>query len=268
VRPVTVRTLSIAPIKGTRLHTVDEIMLDRAGARGDRRFYLIDERDRMVNAKTVGELTAAVAEYSEGENRLEIAFPDDRVVAGEPHLGERVDTRFYSEPTVARLVVGPWSDAISEHVGQRLRLVQAVDGRGVDRGQAGGVTLISSASLERLAEVGALDGNVGADGDPQIDARRFRMTIEVDGLEAHAEDGWVGRSARIGDAAVRFAGHVGRCLITSRDPETGRIDLPTLDILERYRGDVDATEPLPFGIYGAVVRPGIARVGDSVVFER
>jgi uncharacterized protein YcbX len=58
---------------------------------------------------------------------------------------------------------------------------------------------------------------------------------------------------------------VGRCLITSRDPESGRIDLPTLDILRTYRRDLDATEPLPFGIYGSVLEPGTVRVGDAVL---
>ena len=90
------------------------------------------------------------------------------------------------------------------------------------------------------------------------------MLIEVDGVGAHEEDGWVGQAVQIGGAIVRFNGHVGRCLITSRDPETGEIDLPTLDILRSYRDQVHSTEPLPFGIYGEVVRPGPIRVGDAV----
>jgi uncharacterized protein YcbX len=94
------------------------------------------------------------------------------------------------------------------------------------------------------------------------------MLIEVDGIEAHSEDEWVGRWVRIGEALVSFEGNVGRCLITSRDPDTGVVDLPTLDILREYRGDLDTTEPLPFGIYGSVVEPGAIRVGDSVTVDR
>jgi uncharacterized protein YcbX len=255
---VTVRTLSVTPIKGTRLHTVDEVVLGRSGAQSDRRYFLIDARSRMVNAKTVGELTALVATYSEDRNRLELSFPDGRVVEGEPRPGETIETRFYSEPALGRLVMGPWSGAISDYAGQPLRLVQAIGGGAVDRGPAGGVTLISSASFERLAEVGDRDG---------IDPRRFRMLIEIDGIDAHAEDEWVGSSARVGGAVVRFAGHVGRCLITSRDPDSGQIDVPTLDILERYRSGLRTTEPLPFGIYGEVLEPGKVRIGDSVVAE-
>ena len=254
----TIRALSTTPVKGTRLHSVDRVVLDKAGARGDRRFYVIDGRDRMVNAKQLGELTALVAHYSEDERRLQISFPDGHAVQGEIRLGETVETRFYSEPVPAQLIDGVWSGALSEYAGQPLRLVRALDGGAVDRGPEGSVTLISSASLRKLAEVGDREG---------IDPRRFRMLIEVDGIDAHAEDQWVGRSARIGEARVRFRGHVGRCLITSRDPETGRIDVPTLDILERYRSGLNTTEPLPFGIYGQVLEPGAVRVGDAVAIE-
>jgi uncharacterized protein len=120
------------------------------------------------------------------------------------------------------------------------------------------VSLISRASIARLAEVA---------GEPDVDPRRFRMLIEIDGVPAHAEDRWVGRIVQIGGAAVRFNGHVGRCLITSRDPESGEIDLPTLDILGSYRRDEDTTEPLPFGIYGEVRREGTISVGDPVLCD-
>ncbi len=91
------------------------------------------------------------------------------------------------------------------------------------------------------------------------------MLIEIDGVPAHDEDGWVGQRARVGGASVRWIGHVGRCLTTSRDPDTGTIDLPTLDMLGGYRGQSKTTEPLPFGIYGEVIEPGDIRVGDPVV---
>jgi uncharacterized protein YcbX len=92
--------------------------------------------------------------------------------------------------------------------------------------------------------------------------RRFRMLIEIDGVAAHAEDDWAGRRVTVGAARIAFHGHVGRCLITSRDPDTGNIDLPTLDVLRDYRGELDTTEQLPFGIYGEVIEPGTIRVWD------
>ncbi len=90
------------------------------------------------------------------------------------------------------------------------------------------------------------------------------MLIEVDGVDAHAEDRWLGQRLQVGGAVLRFDGHVGRCLVTTRDPETGVVTLPTLDLLRGYRRDLESTEPLPFGIYGRVLRPGTVRVGDTV----
>ena len=68
----------------------------------------------------------------------------------------------------------------------------------------------------------------------------------------------------MGDALIRWQGHVGRCLVTSRNPDSGDIDLPTLDILGGYRREVDSTEPLAFGIHGEVLQGGTVRIGDPV----
>jgi uncharacterized protein YcbX len=248
--------LNITPVKATRLHAVDRIELGIDGVRENRRFYFIDERDRMINSKIAGELQTVIADYSDPERRLKLTFADGSMVEDDLRVGEPVTTRFFSEHREARLISGPWSEAVSEHVGRSLRLVEAAEEGGVDRGADGPVSLISGASLIRLASVGGVDA---------LDPRRFRMLIEIDGVEAHEEDGWVGdRPVRIGSATVAFTGHVGRCLITSRDPDTGVVDVPTLDILGSYRSGLGTTEPLPFGVWGGVVAPGHVAVGDEV----
>jgi uncharacterized protein YcbX len=200
-------------------------------------------------------LQTIVSRYDDAARRLELEFPDGHVVAGAVELGEAVATQFFSREAPARLVLGDWSEAITAYLGAPLRLVEADEHGAVDRGARGAVTIVSRASLDRLADEGALDG---------LDARRFRMLIEVDGVAAHAEDAWVGRVLDVGGARVRPRGHVGRCLITSRDPDTGVIDTSTLDLLRGYRGETHTTEPLPFGVYGEVVRPGTVSVGDPV----
>jgi uncharacterized protein len=248
--------LTFTPVKATRLHSVDSLALGPDGVSDNRRFFLIDDRDRMINSKIAGELQQVVADYSAEQRRLRLSLPGGRVVEDEIRLGDAVDTRFFSEQRVGRVVEGPWSDAFSAVAGRPLRLVEADgDGRGVDRGAEGSVSLISRASLAQLAEVGGVEA---------LDARRFRMLVEIDGVDAHAEDRWVGGSVKIGSVTVEFSGHVGRCLITSRDPDTGVVDLPTLDMLDSYRTGLGTTEPLPFGIWGRVLEPGTVRVGDEV----
>jgi MOSC domain-containing protein len=254
--PITVTGLALAPVKAMRLRQVQEVELDELGAVGDRRFYVVDERGRMVNGKQFAALQTIVADYDAGTRELTLTFPDGAVVSGRAEHGEPVTARFYHRTDEVPELRGPWSEAVSAHVGQPLRVVAARTG--VDRGHDGATSLISRASLQRLAE---------AAGRASIDARRFRMLIEVDGVGAHEEDGWVGRRLRVGEALVRMRGHVGRCLITSRDPDSARADLPTLDLLRSYRGGEDATEPLPFGVYGEVLEAGRVCVGDPVALD-
>jgi uncharacterized protein len=253
----TVTGLAITPVKATRLHQVDRVTLTPEGVHENRRFYVIDQRGRMVNSKMLGVLQTVIADYSDTDRTLRLSLPDGRVVEGEVRLGEEIRTSFFSQIAGGRLVHGQWSQALSEVCGQPLRLVEA-DGRGtaVDRGIDGAVSLISRASLARLAEVGGLES---------IDPRRFRMLVEIDGVDAHAEDGWVGNgSVRIGEAVVAFGGHVGRCVITTRNADTGVVDAPTLKILGAYRRHLDTTEPVAFGVWGRVVQPGAVAVGDEV----
>jgi uncharacterized protein YcbX len=82
-------------------------------------------------------------------------------------------------------------------------------------------------------------------------------------VEPHEEDDWIGRRVAIGGAVVAPVGDVGRCAVTTKNPDTGEVDLDTLGTLAAYRRE-GRTEPLPFGVHAAVVQPGRVRVGDPV----
>src|SRR5262249_44475678 len=112
------------------------------------------------------------------------------------------------------------------------------------------------ASLDALARAAQVSG--------PIDPRRFRMLFGVAGVPAHAEDEWIGRPVRIGEATVVPLGNIGRCAVTSLHPENAASDLDTLGALAVYRDKVDSTERLPFGVYGRVDSPGQVAVGDDV----
>ena len=106
---------------------------------------------------------------------------------------------------------------------------------------------------------------VNGSGEAPVDGRRFRMLIEIDGIGPHEEDTWVGRELEIGDARVRWHGNIGRCVTTTRSPDSGEVNLPTLKMLAAYRlHGIETTERLPFGIHGEVLRGGIVRIGDPV----
>lgn len=250
--------IAMTPVKGLRLHTVDEAQLGFDGVAGDRAFFLVDEQRRMVSGTRLGPLVAVVAQHDLEARTLSLRFPDGRVVAGEVDLGEPERVGFFGLTFDARPVGGGFAAALSEHCDQPLRMFAAPAQRcGVDRGRDGAATLLGTASLEALRGV--------AGTDEPVDPRRFRMTLGVDGLEPHEEDGWIGRELRVGDALLRVEGNVGRCAFTTRNADSGVVDFMTLHVLKSYRDAVPATEPLPFGVHARVLEPGTVRVGDPVV---
>ena len=113
---IRVTALSTTPVKGLRITARERLGLERAGARGDRAFYLIDTRGRMINGKHSGALNGIVAELG-GNGQLTLTFPDGSVVSDTPETGEEVQTSFHSNARAARLVDGPFSQAISRHAG-------------------------------------------------------------------------------------------------------------------------------------------------------
>ncbi len=247
--------ICIAPVKALHVVNPDEVELTHAGVVGDRRFWLLDRDRRLVNGKRHPELMRVQPEWDESSRRLALAFPDGSVVEGEVEPGELFEAELYGTPHASRPVPGPWQEALSEFAGEPLTLLWSEGGaqdRGNDRG--GWASLISRGSLEQLA--------VEAGTEP-VDGRRFRMLFEIDGVEPHEEDTWLGNRVLIGDAVIVPLGDVGRCVVTTCDPDTGLSDFDTLGLLAGYRRE-GVTEPLPFGVYCDVAVPGRVRVGDAV----
>jgi len=251
-----VARICVAPVKALHLVSPDEVELTYAGVVGDRRFWLVDCDRRLLNGKGHPELMRVRPDWDETSRRLALAFPDGSIVEGEVEPGEPFAAELYGTPHPSRTVPGPWQEALSEFAGASLTLLWSESGaqdRGNDRG--GWASLISRGSLERLrTEAGAAE---------PVDGRRFRMLLEIDGVEPHEEDGWLGHRVAIGDAVVVPLGDVGRCVVTMLDPDTAVSDFDTLKLLAAYRPD-GVVEPLPFGVYCDVAVPGRVRVGDAV----
>jgi hypothetical protein len=258
--PVTGRVarIGIAPVKGLALVAPDAVEVTRAGVPGDRRYAILDGQHRLANGKRIGPLVRIVPEVSDDPETLVLRLPDGSSIGGPVTLGAEIGAVFYGHERPARVVLGPYADVLSAAADQPLTLVRMTgEGTGLDRADEGGsVSIQSSAALEAMAAVAGLDG--------PVDARRFRMTFTIDDVEAHAEDGWLHRPVRIGDVVVRPGGNIGRCAVTTQDPDTGIRSLDTLRLIADARGHLLSTEPLPFGVWAEVLVPGTVRVGDLV----
>ncbi len=248
--PIVAR-LNIAPVKGLALETRSSVRLEPFGVAEDRRFYLVDPTGRLVDGLIAGPMVAVSAWTDPTGSRLRLTFPDGRIVEDDVRVTDPIETAIYGRTAVGHIVDGPWAAALEPIAGRPLRLVR-VDEPGRTRTEHP-ATLIGDGSLDRLAQ------NLGV---ASVDARRFRMLIELSGAEPHQEDTWCGRRVAIGEVILTVSKPVPRCAITTQDPDSGERDLDTLRTIIAYRGLRDGKD-IDFGVWGEVERPGTIRVGDT-----
>ena len=248
----TVARFSIAPVRSLGLAHPTEIDLTEVGVVEDRRFYLTDAVDRLVDRLVVPSLVQIGAHTDPAATRLRLSFPDGTVIDEAVQLGSPVETIVHKRTVAGHLVDGPWAAALSEFCGREIRLIRCDRVGGTRSGHP--ATLITDGSLDVLGH---------HLGTGTVDGRRFRMLIELEGGAAHEEDTWVGGRIGLGEAVLQISAPVPRCAITTQDPDTGERDLDTLRTIIAYRGLTDDRD-IDFGVYGEVEQPGRIRLGDSV----
>jgi uncharacterized protein YcbX len=249
----TVARFNVTPVKGTALLHPEAVTLSAAGVPENRRFFLLDADGALYSGPRHGPLVRVRASVDDGV--LTCRFPDGTEVSAEPNaLGDAHLVDFYGRPVATREVRGPWAEAFSVYVGRELSLVRAEqDGDGAD---VLPLTIVGHASVEDLGRRGAYPGS--------LDPMRFRITIELDGTEPYEEDTWDGREVAVGDAVIRVAGQIPRCVVTTQDPTTGIHDWNTLKQIATHRGPMPNREGVPFGMYAVVLTPATVGVGATV----
>jgi uncharacterized protein len=237
--------ITTTPVKGFALSFPERVLLGVDGVDDNRRFALLDGNgERLRSSKHAWPCTAS-ADYDAEQECLRMRLPDGRTIEGTVTTTDAVGFDYHGRLVDAHVVPGPWAEPMSALAGMPVRLVK-LDRPGRVQGEP--VTIVSTASLRKF------DDEAGHD----VDARRFRMLFHVDGCDPHEEDDWLGWRVRVGDAVVRVVELVERCVVTTRDPTSGRRDLDTLALLKRYRGSID------FGVRATVDTPGALSVGGIV----
>jgi uncharacterized protein YcbX len=249
--PVTVSRLAIAPVKGMRLHGTSEIRLGPYGVIGDREFLVIGEDGQLLLTSRNPGLVQIEPAWDRARGVLALRFPDGHVIQGTPEPGAAAATRMYDGREIPGWIVpGPLSAALSGYLGREVRLFRREPAHIGHDDQP--VTLMSEASLNALAP--EFSGTAP-------DLRRFRMTLTITGTDAWAEHGWGGQEISIGEAILRVIAPVPRCVITTRNPESGTTDARILHALARLRGKHD----INFGVWCGIIRPGRIHLGDQVI---
>lgn len=97
----------------------------------------------------------------------------------------------------------------------------------------------------------------GLEAGTNLDPRRFRANLYIDGLEPEEEVSWLGRRIRAGQAELEVVDRCVRCAVITRDPDTTVASPELLELLVRRHDKC-------LGVYCQVLRPGQVSLGDSV----
>ena len=249
---ITVKAIHIAPVKSFALQHPQEVSVNNDGIVEDRRFYLVDQRGRLLTQREIGKLVQVKAEYQASPERLRLQLPGGTALEDPVQLGEPIETSVFGRLVRGHVVTGDWNDVLADFCGAPVSLVRSDEAGQSQDGYP--ISLMSQASVD---ELGRQTG-----GTITFDSRRFRPNLVLGGCDPHQEDEWVGGVLQIGDELrLRLMARDPRCAITTHSPTTGERDVDTLRLILSYRPDPRAAF---FGVYGIVEGPGKVTLGDVV----
>ncbi len=192
------------------------------------------------------------ARFDETTSRVSIEL--DGVTLVEAAIGEAGRARIAAAVTEYLLALeeGP---LLGHPERAPLRLVGDGDSPAFQDRGARHLTVMGRPSVDALAEAAGRE----------VDERRFRMNVVLDGLEPWEELNWVGHTIRIGGLDFDVTGPVVRCLATHANPESGERDIDVMMMLTSVFGQAKPTMGVLAVLRG---RGGELAVGAGVTAPR
>ena len=252
------------PVKSLRGHRLQSATVELIGFAGDRRWCLIDAAGKVQTIRELPVMTQIDVEPT--PNGLSLSHADHGVcVVDTPVSLATVEMTIWGDRVAAMPASGHADAFLSQVLGETVRLVYLADpaARPVDQtyGLASDRVSFADGYPMLLTTEASLDDLAVRLGNA-IDMRRFRPNIVLSGSLAWAEDEW--KVLRINGIVFRVAKPCGRCVVTTRDHETGEQTDPSepLKTLARFRraakgGIIFGQNLIPDGI-------GTISVGDPI----
>ncbi|KAB8317326.1 MOSC domain-containing protein [Tolypothrix campylonemoides VB511288] len=110
------------------------------------------------------------------------------------------------------------------------------------------ISLVSQATLDNLSQLAGCE----------VDVRRFRPNIVLDGVPAWGEFDWVGKEMQLGTARIAITARINRCLNIEVNPKTGERDIALLPLLKKHFQHTQT------GVLAQVIQSGTVAIGDNI----
>ena len=258
----TLSAIAIYPIKSCRGIALQEAKVERRGLAHDRRFMVVDEAGQFITQRE--EPRMALVDVAIEGPTLRVSTTDAREHAAlEPTGGKKRTVRVWRSTVEAEEVptLSAFFRAFLKREAHVVFMPQAtqreVNEKYAEPGDhvsfADGYPLLLASEASRLD----LEARAGVD----LEMRRFRPNIVVQGTAPWAEDRW--SHIHIGALTFRAPKPCARCVMTTLDPQTalgGKEPLKTLATFRKQAGEV------MFGVNLLPDSEGVLKVGMSMSF--
>ena len=155
-----VAQFSIAPVRSLGLQHPTEIDVTEVGVVEDRRFFLTNDANRLIDQLVVFELVQVESRTDPGATMLWLRFPDGTIVDGEVELGAAIETPIHGRTGVGHVVVGQWAYALCDFVVLNIEEdVQALFGHAGWTSELGSVASSRNVDLCRRSRGRCRSGN-------------------------------------------------------------------------------------------------------------
>ena len=253
------------PVKSMMGEELNASYVGQTGVLGDRAFALKDADGKLVTAKNPRKWPAmfshraafsAPVPLAEAElPPVMLTLPDGRVLlSNAPELESALSASLGAPVTWE--TVAPAAPVIEEFWPAEVEGLPHADAVTDENTLPGTffdlstIHLLSTATLKTLMRI--VPGS-------RVEARRFRpnFIVETNGAGGFIENGWVGKTLRIGEVEMEITGPCPRCVMTT----LAQGDLPKDSDVLRAAVRENGGE---IGVYARIVAPGVMRRGDSV----
>lgn len=257
--------LYIYPIKSLRGISLLEAEVLEKGFRYDRRWMLVDNKNKHVTQRTHPHLS-----------QIELTLNKDTI--GVSHLGmpdleiplvltnrPAIDVTVWDDSVMgleAPAAINEWFSTVAkeqcklvfmpEEAPRPVNPKRAVNGENVSFADAYPYLIIGQSSLDDL----------NSRMEVALPMHRFRPNIVVEGSDPYAEDYW--KNIQIGQLKFRVTHPCKRCVFTTVDQDTGKKGAEPLKTLATYRRE---GKEVIFGVNTLALSMGRIKVGDEVKLD-
>lgn len=245
-----VKAIRIHPVKSLTAQDLDAVdVIAGRGLPNDRRFAITHKASRFDPAEPAWQPKQQFLNLMRHERlaQLESHFDAETGTLTLSRGGRPVAKGDVTTPLGRELI----NQFLSAFVGQEARgaakLIEVPDVSLADR-DAPYISIINEASVRDLERVVR----------QQLDPKRFRGNLLIDGAEPWSEFEWVGKTISVGSAQLEIVERIGRCEATNVNPDTAERDANIPKALLDGYGHADC------GVMAIVTQPGTIRVGDAL----